>query len=104
MTKRLAILIGILLLGSILRLYQLGTVPLGLFGDEIDAGYNAFSFLKTGKDYNGNFLPIHFESMGDYRPFGFILALVPSIAILGLNDFSVRLVPAVWGILGVALI
>ena len=104
MTKRLAILIGILLLGSILRLYQLGTVPLGLFGDEIDAGYNAFSFLKTGKDYNGNFLPIHFESMGDYRPFGFILALVPSIAILGLNDFSVRLVPAVWGILGVVLI
>ncbi len=100
-SKSVLILIAILLLAASLRLYHLGHIPISLFGDEIDAGYNAYSFLKTGKDYNGNFLPLNFESMGDYRPFGFIIALIPSIAVFGLSDFSVRLTPALMGLLGV---
>lgn len=98
------ILLAIIIVAVVLRFYRLGEVPMGLFGDEVDAGYNAYSFLKTGSDYNGNWMPVHFESMGDYRPFGFILGLVPSIAIFGLSDFSVRLVPAIFGVLGTLLI
>lgn len=99
--KPIRILLLILLLATLLRFYQLGSIPMGLFGDEVDAGYNAYSFLHTGKDYNGNFFPIHFESMGDYRVFLFIWSLVPGIAIFGTTDFGVRFGPALWGVLGV---
>lgn len=100
----LIILISILLLGAVLRLYQLGAQPLSLFSDEVDAGYNAYSLIKTGRDYNGNFLPIHFESNGDYRAFLFIWSLAPQIAVFGLTPFAVRLGPALWGIAGIILI
>jgi 4-amino-4-deoxy-L-arabinose transferase-like glycosyltransferase len=98
------LLIFILLLAFALRFYQLGHTPQGLFGDEIDAAYNAYSLLQTGRDYNGNFLPIHFESMGDYRPFLFMWALTPGIAIFGLTEFGVRFTPALWGVIGVGMI
>jgi len=100
----LTILITILIIGSVLRLYQLGQQPLSLFADEVDAGYNAYSLIKTGRDYNGNCLPIHFESNGDYRAFLFIWSLAPQIAIFGLTPFAVRLGPALWGIAGIPII
>ena len=55
------ILISIIVLASILRLYKLDKVPVSLFGDELDVGYHAYSILKTGRDYSGNFLPLHFH-------------------------------------------
>lgn len=91
------ILLVIVLLGTFLRFYRLGQIPMGMFGDEVDAGYNAYSFLHTGRDYNGNWLPIHFESMGDYRAFLFIWSLIPGISMFGLNAFGVRFAPAVFG-------
>jgi len=98
------LLIGIILLASILRLYSLGSAPVSLFGDEVDAGYNAFSLLKTGKDYNGNPWPIYSESLGDFRPTAYMYTLIPGIVLFGLNNFSVRIIPALLGIINIYLI
>lgn len=94
-------LILILLLASLLRLYRLTEVPLSLFGDEVDTGYQAYSILKTGRDYFGRRLPIHFQSYGDWRVPLYIYLDALSVALFGLNEFAVRLPAAVFGVLGV---
>lgn len=104
MKLRYYILILILLLAAVMRLYRIGEFPLGLFGDEVDHGYNAFSISQTLKDYNGNWFPIHTESMGDRRPALYAWSLAPWVAVLGLSDWSVRLASAVYGMAEVFLI
>lgn len=91
----------IVLLAVFLRLYNLNKVPPALFSDEVDLGYQAYSFLKTGRDYFGNFLPVHFHSFADFRTPLYLYAAVPTVAIFGLNEWGVRLPAAVFGSLTV---
>lgn len=97
-------LITILLLAAILRLWNLGSVPPSLTVDETALGYNAYSILKTGRDEHGEFLPLIFESFGDWKPGLYVYAAVPAIAIFGLNEFATRLPGAIGGIAAVWLI
>lgn len=94
----------ILLLASVLRLWKLGSIPPHLTPDEASLGYNAYSILKTGKDEYGEILPVIFKSFGDYKPGLYVYLTVPSVAILGLTEFAVRLPSATFGILAVFLI
>ena len=94
----------LLLLASLLRFWNLGTLPNGLHWDEMDTGYQAYSLFRTGKDYFNNPLPIFPHSFADYRTPVFIYSAVPFVASLGLSAVSVRLVAAVWGLLGIVLI
>lgn len=96
------ILLPIVLLSVILSVWRLNLVPSELFGDELDVGYQAYSILKTGKDLQGNFLPVYFESLAESRAPLFLYSAVPFIAIFGLNEWGVRLTAAFWGVLGVA--
>jgi 4-amino-4-deoxy-L-arabinose transferase-like glycosyltransferase len=98
------ILIIILLIASLLRLWKLGSIPPHLAPDEASLGYNAYSILKTAKDEYGQLLPIIFKSFGDFKPGLYIYLTVPSVALLGLNEFSVRLPSALCGIFSVFLI
>ncbi len=98
------ILITILFVATILRLWNLGSVPPSLTSDEAALGYNAYSILKTGKDEYGKFLPIIFKSFGDYKPGLYVYLAVPFVAVSGLNEFAVRLPSAVFGIFSVLLI
>lgn len=91
----------ILFLAFVLRFWRLGLVPPGLFGDEVDTGYQAFSILKTGRDYFGNFLPVHFQSYGDWRVPLYIYLDTASIALFGLNELAVRLPAVILGVLAV---
>ena len=75
-----------------------------MHGDEVSIGYNAFSFLKTGNDQNGNFLPLASDQFGDFRPAGYHYLDVPFVALFGLNEFSVRLPSALAGSLSIILI
>ncbi|MBX4205581.1 glycosyltransferase family 39 protein [Candidatus Microgenomates bacterium] len=100
----LAVLLTIILIAGFLRLYNLRSIPPHLTPDEAALGYNAYSILKTGKDEYGKFLPIVFKSFGDYKPGLYIYSIVPSIAILGLNEFSVRFPSAIFGIISVYLV
>jgi 4-amino-4-deoxy-L-arabinose transferase-like glycosyltransferase len=97
-------LVAIILLAAILRLWKLGSVPPGLTPDEAALGYNAYSILKTGRDEFGVKLPIIFKSFGDYKPGLYVYLAIPSIAALGLNEFSTRLPSAVAGVISVLLI
>jgi len=101
--KELLILGLILLLALGLRVYKIAEVPPSLFGDEVDTGYQAYSILKTGRDYFGKKWPIHFQSYGDWRMPLYIYLLAPSIHFLGLNELAVRLPAAIFGTLGVLM-
>ncbi|MCR4325043.1 MAG: glycosyltransferase family 39 protein [Candidatus Curtissbacteria bacterium] len=99
MLKRNLPIIAIVLLAAVLRLYHLNKVPPSLNWDEIANGYNAYSILKTGKDEFGSKLPLAFRSYDDYKNPLYIYAVVPSITVFGLNDFSVRLPSVIIGTL-----
>lgn len=101
--KKHWVLFLIILLGSALRLYDLGEIPVGLHGDEASIGYNAYSLYKTSKDQNGNFLPLAIDQFGDFRPAGYHYIVIPSVMVLGLNELAVRLPAAFFGILTIAL-
>ncbi|MCL5019222.1 MAG: glycosyltransferase family 39 protein, partial [Patescibacteria group bacterium] len=103
LTKKAA-LVFIFVLALFLRVYKLGSCPVGFLWDEAALGYNGYSILKTGRDEYGKFLPIIFKSFGDYKPGLYVYLTVPSIAIFGLNEFSTRLPAAIFGSLTVLLI
>jgi len=95
------VLIAIILIASFLRLWNLSSNPPSLFGDELDLGYQAYSILKTGRDYYGNFMPIHFHSLAEWRTPLYLYSAVPTVAIFGISPLGVRLPAAIFGILGV---
>lgn len=95
------ILLIIVVMASVLRLYQLGSFPSALKWDEAALGYNAYSVLKTAKDEYGQFLPVVFKSFGDYKPGLYIYMDVPFVFILGLTEFATRFPSAAAGILAV---
>lgn len=102
MTLILVLLI-ITLLGGILRLTYLDKNPVSLSVDEASIGYNAYSILKTGKDEYGNFLPLSFKSLGDYKPPLYTYLVAVSEGVFGLNEFSVRLPSAIIGTFSIFL-
>ncbi len=87
----------ILIISSILRGGMLTHSPPELFGDEIDVGYQAYSLLKTGKDFYGQPLPVYIHSLAEWRAPLLIYATVPSILIFGNTEWGVRLPEVVFG-------
>ncbi len=104
MNFRKYIFIGIILLAFILRFYQLGEVPTGLYQDETAIGYNAYSILKTGKDEYGKNSPLYFKSFGDWKHPIYIYATVFSEAVFGITAFAVRFPSAFCGFLSVIIL
>jgi len=98
MTRKKFLFLLIIFLAAILRLYQLGKVPISLEWDEVAIGYDAYSILKTGKDQFGKFLPLTFRSLDDYKPPIYEYLTVPSVGLFGLNEFTVRFPSALFGI------
>lgn len=99
--KKYIVLIAVLCIAAVLRLYQLGTVPVSPDWDEVALGYNAYSILKTGRDEYGTFLPLSIRSYDDYKPPLYTYLTVPSVALFGLSVWSTRLPSALMGILAV---
>ena len=101
MLKKLSL---ILALGLVLRIGFLTKSPPGLFGDEIDVGYQAYSLLKTGQDIYRQTLPIYIHSLAEWRAPLLMYATVPSVALAGLNEYGVRLPEVIFGVLGIAIL
>jgi len=93
------LLVLLIVFSAFIRLYRLSSVPEGFHADEATFGYNAFSILKTGKDEYGKPFPLILKSWGDYKGAVYSYLTIPSIAIFGLKEFSVRFPTAVAGIL-----
>ena len=97
-------LITILILASVLRMWQLDINPPHLTSDEAALAYNAYSILETGRDEHGELLPLIFKSFGDWKPGLYIYLTVPFVAVLGLTEWAVRLPSALAGVVAVWLI
>lgn len=98
------LIVFILGLALFLRLYQLGTLPISLFGDEIDAGYQAWSLATTLRDYRGHFLPTYIQSLSEWRAPLLMYATAPFVGLMGPSAFSVRLPSALLGVASIFLI
>lgn len=98
------LLVLVLLLAAFLRLYNLDTLPISLFGDEVDVGYHAWSLATTGRDYMGNLLPSYIHSLSEYRAPLLMYVTAPFIAVLGPTPFAVRLPVALLGVANVYLL
>lgn len=98
------LLILILIIASLIRLWKLDKVPISLYSDEVDVGYQAYSILKTGKDYRGIPWPLSFHSFADFRAPLYIYSSIPTVAIFGISSYGVRLPAAIFGILGVLIL
>lgn len=95
----------LIFLGALfIRLFLLNVIPVGFHGDEVNIAYNAWSLKETGKDINGNFLPIVINQWGDYRAAGYYYFTALSFFIFGLSDWAVRFPAAFFGSLSVILI
>ena len=91
-----------LIIAFILRFVHLGQIPEGFTADEASQGYAAYSLLQTGQDEWGSSYPVSsFRAFGDYRAPLQTYLMIPSIAIFGLNEFSVRLPSAIFGLLAI---
>lgn len=97
----LIIVVGIVILGSILRLWQLGNIPPSPDWDEVALGYDAYSIIHTGKDEFGKFLPVVLRSFDDYKPALYAYLIIPVILVFGLSEFAVRLPSAIFGIISI---
>ncbi|RJQ37803.1 hypothetical protein C4552_00190 [Candidatus Parcubacteria bacterium] len=95
--KTVVLLIAVLALAAFFRLWQLPTIPPGLYPDEAANGNNAVEALHTG-DF-GVFYP---ENNG--REAFFINVQALSIAVFGPDPWALRLVSALVGILTVAAV
>lgn len=97
----LILLALIMLVASILRLWQLGHVPIAPDWDEVALGYDAYSISITGRDEFGKFLPVVLRSFDDYKPALYAYLIIPTYKLFTLNTFAVRLPSALFGILTV---
>lgn len=103
MKKKVFIAI-IFIFALVIRLVKLDSIPIELFGDELDAGYQAYSILKTGKDIRGYKFPIYFHSLSESKAPVYLYSTVPFVAIFGLNEWGVRLPAVFFGIIGILFI
>ena len=95
------LLILALLVGLIVRTYQITTLPFPPNGDELFFGYYGWSLLHFGIDEYGTRFPFNFPSIGDYKYPGLAyLNMIPA-AFFGLSEITARF----WSVIaGVTLI
>src|SRR3989338_1227399 len=104
LNKPLFWLVMITLIAGWFRIWRLSEHTVSLSLDEVIVGYDAYSILHTGKDHHGHFLPLVFESIGDYKSPVLIYSIIPAIMILGLTEFGVRITVAVIGTLTIVTV
>lgn len=92
-------LFWIFIIALILRVYKLGYHPFGFHVDEVKVGWNSASILRTLRDDKNNFLPMYYDSFGDFRPTGIFYLTIPSIYFFGNNEFATRFPTALFGAL-----
>ncbi len=91
----------IVILGCVLRFWNLAALPVSLNWDEVSHGFNAYSILKTGMDEWGRHFPLIFRAFGDYKlPLYIYLTVIP-VYFFGLSAFSVRFISALSGVLAI---
>src|SRR5574344_59752 len=94
----------ILVIGMLIRTVEIANIPYGIGGDEASEGYEAYSLLHYGVDRHLKSFPVHFISWGSGQNSLYAYLDIPFIAILGLNEFAVRIPMAILGCITLLLI
>ena len=94
----------IFVIAVIFRFINLNMYPAGFHIDEASLGYNGYSLMLTGKDDNGNKLPLYIDMFGDNRPSGYHYLTILPIIFFGLTEFATRFPAALFGSLTVFVI
>lgn len=91
----------ILLLGAVLRLIRLGSIPAGMHQDESIVAWNAYAMYHEGIDSAGHRFPIYMADWGDGHSSLYVWLTMPLIALNGghVNSFISRLPQAMVAIL-----
>ncbi|QSF45551.1 glycosyltransferase family 39 protein [Paenibacillus tianjinensis] len=87
-------------LGAVIRLVYIGSVPPGLNQDEASIGYDAYAILHYGIDRSGVRLPIHLTAWGSGQNALYAYLSMPFLLLFGLTPLSVRALSAVMGLVG----
>jgi len=90
-------ILGIVVLGFLLRVVAISHYPAGFTPDEASLGFDAYSLLKTGNDQWGRVAPLFLESFGDFKPPLYSYILIPIVWLLGLTKEAVRLPSVLFG-------
>jgi len=104
MSHKFLYLILILIVAFGLRIVNLGTAPRGIHADEISFIINSQSLLATGKDEDGQALPIQLNSFIDPKPALYSYLQVPFFAVLGPSVFASRLPSVMLGVISIGLL
>ena len=87
-----------LIIGSLVRLVALGSVPNGLNVDEASSGYDAWSIMRYGIDRGGNSYPVYLYAWGSGQSALYSYLMIPVLALGGLTEFTMRLPMAIFGV------
>ncbi len=101
--KKIIFLI-LILIGIFLRIFLLGSVPAGLFSDEISIAVNSKTIAENGTDEYGTPYPFAFESVSDFKMPGYIYLTSFVYYFLGNTTLTVRLVSVTASIISVLAI
>lgn len=88
------------LLGALVRILYITSIPPGLNQDEASIGYDAYAILHYGMDRNGVHLPVHLIAWGSGQNALYAYLSMPFILLFGLTPLSVRALSVVMGLLG----
>jgi len=93
----------VVLCGSLIRFYNLTTIPNGLTWDEVAIGYSGWSVWETRRDEWLQLLPISFRSYGDYKAPLAIYTVGLFTHILGMTAYAIRLPFALIGSISILI-
>jgi len=91
----------ILAFSLIIRILKLEEIPPGFYVDEVVFGYDAYSLITTGRDSDGNLLPIYFRHLGTYVDPIYVYSIIPLILLFGNTIFSVRFTSVLYGVMSI---
>lgn len=94
----------ILVIGAVVRIYNVGGNPPGLNQDEASGGYDAYSLLNYGVDRNGDSFPVHLVSWGSGMHALGAYFLMPFLKIFGLTEVSTSMANITFGIISIILL
>jgi len=101
-TRGYGLIVGLALLGLVLRLLWIADSPPLLHRDEAVSLVDAWQLARTGHDHLGHLLPLAaFEAYGDWISPLLTYLLLPLIALVGPQPLAARLIVAVFGALAV---
>lgn len=98
-TKKIILVLLVILIGGFLRFYKLSEYPVQLNHDEISQLYDTASIVQTGKDIYGNRLPLAFPSTGEFKVGHYIYISTIPYLIFGDSEETIRIAAAFFGTL-----